>query len=700
MQIRHSCSCARPRMTGLWIGVACALMAGTLRAETIETDFGERWVERSESLRLRLGQQLWADRSNLRVFVGKTDISALVRGGGPGELIIDPRLAPLPAGESEIILWKVDGGNWSEVARTPVKVLAAGGFQSLDFDPKVELQLKGRAVDQRLQPADESERTRYLDSVSSLGFSFSGERAGTSISASASLSGTSYRPEALRYGELEQEAPKLDLAEYAIEVRNTSFGVRAGHISYGNHPLLLDSMSSRGFVFTGRPSDRFDLSLNVMNGTEIVGYQNFLGLRESDHRVHGLTAGYELIADRPGGLRAEISLMNASIQSKTDFNAGQIGDAERSRGYGVRLLGETSGGRMTADLAWAHSVYVNPFDPLLAQGEDLQPVNESRSNGRIIELGFKLLDDAKVFSDEHGAGLKLSLHHDRIAPLYKSIGSFFATDQLLNRATLDFGYRGLQMQALISRKRDNLDDIATLLTTRSDTRRFSMTLPLPDWLGEEKARSRYWPTLNYSYDWVHQIALNVPVTEDSGFAASHLPDQLNRTHRLDMSWVFEPVTLTYGINATHQDNRQIGRQNADFKDLGHELSASWTVSDALSLTSGLGRTRNTSLENNLTTYATHGSIGADWSFAQDWQFAFNIDKTLNSDSNNAASARNTGGNAQLGYRFEIADGLRKMPGQIFVRYSRQDALNTDTIFDLRDAQRHWYVDVGISLSLF
>lgn len=698
----HASSARRPvRVVAICLGVAWAGLAAPVAGQALETDFGDRWIKRNEAFTLRLPQPLWADRSSLRIFVGNTDVTALVRYGAPGEIVVDPTLVPLPPGEREVIVYRTAGGEWAEVARAPIRVLDRAGLEALAVEPKVELQLKGRAYEKRLVEEEDPERTLFLDSVSNLGIAVEGSRGDLSLAGSASFAGSSYRAEALRFGELAEEAPKLDLAEYNIEVRTPRVGLQAGHISYGNHPLLLDSMSSRGFIFTGRPSDRFDLSLNIMNGTDIVGYNNFWGLRTSDHRVQALTAGYELIGERPGGLRAELSLMHASIQSLTDFNAGQVPDAERNRGVGVRLLGSTESGRLTADLSWARSIYVNPFDPFLAQGEDLQPVLESRSSGRIVDLGFQLLQDSRLLSEEHGLGMKLTLHHDRIDPLYKSVGSFFATDQKLNRIGLDTDFRGAYLQLAIARKRDNLDDIATLLTTQSDTRSANLTLPLPTWLGmnEETGRS-IWPALNYRFEYVHQIALNVPAVEDSGFADSQRPDQLNKVHGLDFSWALEPVTLTYGISYSDQDNRQLGRQNADYKDYTHSATLSWLVNDGLNMNFGLGRTRNYSVETDLTTYATNGSIGADWSFGEDWQFAFNIDKTLNSDSVNSARSRNTGGQAQLGYRFEIPDGLRKMPGQIFVRYSRQDSLNTDVIFDIRDAQRYWFIDVGVSLSLF
>ncbi|MEZ5739810.1 MAG: hypothetical protein R3E68_10365 [Burkholderiaceae bacterium] len=683
---------------GVFVSVG---MLGSALAQDMSTSFDDRWVKPGETLEITLPEERWASQGRLRYFIGKTDVTALARSESPGKVSLDSSLLALPPGETEFIVYEVTDGNWEEYARTELKVLTGSGFEKLEVSPTVALQLKGRSYEKRLVPDDDQERSTYLDVVGDASLGVAATRGDLEMEATANFSGYSYRPETLRFGELEDRAPKLDLADYNIEVRTSRLGMKVGHVSYGNHPLLLDQMSSRGFIFTGRPTDRFDMSLNVMNGTSIVGYNNFWGLRESDHRIHGLTMGYELVGSRPGALRTEVSLMQGSIQSQTDFNAGAVPDAERSRGVGLRVVGASEGGRITGDVSWARSVYVNPFDPLLAQGETLQPVFETRSSGRVADLGIGLIQNSTMFSEKHPFGLKLSLHHDRIDPLYKSLGAFFATDQLLNRVGLDADMAGATLSLSAARKRDNLSNIPTLLTTRSDTRIFNLNLPIPVWMSQdENDVSGWWPSLNYNYSNVHQVAISVPVTEDSGFADSHRPDQQNKDHQLSFSWNLSPVTLTYGLNYSDQDNRQQGRDRADFKNYGQQISANWDVFDGLNTTLGLGRTRLYSVEADRSDYANDITLGADWAFANDWNFGFSVNKTLNSDSLNSARNRNAGGHAQLGYQFEIKDGLRKMPGQIFVRYGRQDSLNVDNIFEIRDAQRYWHLDVGFSISLF
>ncbi|UCE32084.1 MAG: hypothetical protein JSW68_03910, partial [Burkholderiales bacterium] len=544
------------------------------------------------------------------------------------------------------------------------------------------------------------ERATYSDLKGQGGLAWSASRGGTSYEAGASLTGSSVQAEALRFGELGARAPKVDLAEYAVGLTRGETAVRLGHVSYGNHPLLVSGMSSRGLLVSARPWERLDVAFSALNGTAIVGYDNLFGLDTWDHRVAGVTVGYELLAERPGGLRVEFSLFDASIQSQVDFNAGMVPDAERSRGLGLRLLAASPEGRVRAEVAWARSRYVNPFDPLLAQGEALQPVAETRGEGRIVDLSFDLLRSATTFSEQHPLDVTLTLHHDQVDPLYKSLGAFFATDQRVNRVGLAMSMGGAQVQFGASSSVDNLRDVPTLLKTRTSDRSVNVALPLPSWFGPGDGSPTWWPSLNYGWQWVHQRAVNVPAIEDSGFADSHRPDQKNTSHTLNLSWAFHPVTFSYGLSYAFQDNRQPGRERADFRNLGHQVSGSWQIGDGLNATLGFGRTRSYSTEQALATYVNNVSLGGDWAITPSWSVAANLNKTLNTNSEDTSLSRNDGLQAQLTYRFELPGAGRPLPGQAFVRYSQNSARTRDDIFLFSSRQRAWFVDMGVSLSLF
>ncbi len=688
----------RPFALAILLGLV--LSAPAARAQTaVSGDFAERWVRPTDPLSLRIDQSLHGRVGDLRVFVGTTDMTALLRAPQPGTLVVDPHTAPLPSGETEVAVWLIEGTDWRELARLPLKVLTSTGLEAAAFTPKIDLAGKSQFDQTTRGAAAPPPRPTFADLTGRGGVSFEARRGPFSVDGNLNASASSYRNEALRFGELAGRAPKTDLNDYVLNTRYRDTGLALGHLSTGNNPLLLNGFGSRGVGIGRRFGPRLDLKLNALNGTNIVGYDNFLGLDDSDHRVYTAIAGYEFVAARPGGLRAELSYLDASVVSRNNFNVGEIPDAERSRGIGLRLSGATEGGRVRADLVLARSTYRNPFDPLLAQGEQLQAVRPARASGRIADLSIDLLQASPLLAQAHPLTVTLALHHERVAPLYRSLGAFFSADQQQNRATLSSQIAGAQLQLGAIRQEDNVDDLPTILKNRTSTRSASLGLPLPQWLGPADGGS-WWPGANYAFQQVAQKAVNEPVTEDSGIAATHRPDQMNRSHQLTLSWNVTPWTFSYALNYAHQDNRQVGRENADFTNTGHQVSVSVRATDTLNLTLGANRARNYSLERDLATYTNGGNGGIDWQFAERWSLAANLGRTLGSDSRDFTASANDNAQAQLSYRYEVPSFGRKLPGQVFVRYARQSNENRDNVFGLATQGSQWALDAGLSLSLF
>ena len=133
-----------------------------------------------------------------------------------------------------------------------------------------------------------------------------------------------------------------------------------------------------------------DVSASAIRATSIVGFDDLFGLATVDHRIYATTVGVELLAEKKGLLRSELMFMDAQAQPQANVNQGQIPDAEKSRGFGVRLLSTDPDGRWKADAMWARSRYVNPTHPDLAQGSTLVAVaGDARrlSGGGVLPAG-------------------------------------------------------------------------------------------------------------------------------------------------------------------------------------------------------------------------------------------------------------------------------------------------------------------------
>ncbi len=118
------------------------------------------------------------------------------------------------------------------------------------------------------------------------------------------FAGASFQQEALRFGTLGNNAPKVDLSSYLIHFQTGKIKYYVGHFSYGTQRQLINGFSSRGIEITVPFLKWFDFTAAAMNGTQVVGYSNFFGLSNTKHQMLSGTVGFEFFPKRPGGLRA------------------------------------------------------------------------------------------------------------------------------------------------------------------------------------------------------------------------------------------------------------------------------------------------------------------------------------------------------------------------------------------------------------
>ncbi len=679
------------------VGLA-ALVALPAAARPLQAEFVGRWVDADEALVLRVDAEQQAVWRDWRVFLGTSEVTVLLRLAAPGVLELRPVATAWAAGEGELVVY--DGRGWAELARWPVRVRGAGGFETQDGKPRMDLQLEGRADEGRSDGQPVTPRGAHADTAVSAGISWQGTRGGLGFEAAANVVGNSHQGKALRFGGLGARAPKIDLADYRVALTHGSHRLALGHLSAGTHPLLASGLSSRGIGMTTRLGTRTDLALHALSGTAIVGWDDLSGLEEADHQARLLTLGIELLQARPGGLRAELSLLDAPLQPRSGFDTGAVPDAERSRGLGLRLLASSEGGRWQGELALARSRFTNPFDPALALEGELRAVEPTTRNALLASMQWAVLQQHALAG--HPLDLTLALRHERAAPLYRSLAAYVTPDQQTTRAGLQAAWHGATARLDAGTRADNLARIATLLRTRTDEQQLALTLPLPAWMAPTGGApaAGYWPALAWTWRQVHQRAVNTPVPEESGFAATHRPDQIDHSQRLDLTWALPTGSLRYGLLRSRVDNRQAGRERADFARLSHQVAVDTALGDAWRVGLALTRSRERSVEADLVRWRTGGSAQIAWQASARWSLAASVSHDVADDSGDFARQTDQGVQLQATRRFELPALGRALPGQFFVRAAHQGQRQRDTVFDLSADLRSWWVDFGVSLSFF
>lgn len=692
----------QPRRRPRRLAVLPLLLAGTA-AWAWRSDFEGRWVEADATLRLQAVPAEVPRGRRLRFFAGHQDVSALARISAiDGRIELEAGPARWLPGEYELIVY--DAESWAELARMPLKVLTRGGFEKSRWTPKLDLQLDGRPAARRSDGQPVAGRGTYEDATGRAGLAWSGARDGWQFEATANAAGASARDKALRFAQLGARAPQVDLADYRLAAAwGEDHRFEAGHLAGRSHPLLAQDTARRGIAWHGRLGAAADASVHLLRTTVTVGWDHLLGVEEAEQRSKLLSLGVELLPERAGALRAEVGLLDAVSPSRLGFDGGRIPDAERSRGLSLRLAGGTEDGRWQGELAAARSRFVNPPDPQLAQGGESTPVLPATRNAWIAGVQWLAFRTA---TPSDGAPppawpleLRLSARHEQAAPLYRSLFAPVQADQSLSRVGLQATLRGASASLSLARRLDNLDRVPTLLRSRTDESNAALSLPLPTWLDEGRAAS-WWPSLAWSWQRVHQFAANLPRPEDSGFAASQRPDQLNRVQTWQLGWTRELSSLGYTLETTLQDNRQSGRELADVRTLAHRISWSHGFDATLRANFGLQRQRRTQLENHLVQWSDGASVGIEWNPDERWAFAAGANGAWVHDSQQVARTRNLAWQAQASRRFALPGIDKPLAAQWVLRLARQSDRADDRAFGLASGQRSWWLDLGFSAGFF
>ncbi len=171
---------------------------------------------------------------------------------------------------------------------------------------------------------------------------------------------------------------------------------------------------------------------------------------------------------------------------------------------------------------------------------------------------------------------------------------------------------------------------------------------------------------------------------------------------MSANWQGAQWQLAYTLNVARMDNRQAGRENADFFNVGNNVQGGYRFSQNFNLNAGLGRTANYANENGLKSYTYNYMTGFDWQFQDNWNLNGNYTLTTGQDTQSLAETRGRSLQTQVAWRFQVPTptGDRKLPGQIFLRHVLNDNLNRDNVNIVLNTGRFWMIQSGITMSFF
>lgn len=692
----------------------------------ITADFTEKEFLPSEKIQLAVSRELQAGEGRFAFFLNEIDLTSLFI-IEPQTLTYLPKFAPLPTGENQLTIYLVAANNqWRKLAKFNLKVKAEVAETSkpatenimpsetsqtpagegadkwkMEFTPNVSLNVKGQNQNLTYPREAAPERNPYTDLAGQGDINFKIERGGWALTNQFNFAGSSYQQEALRFGELGFKAPRIDLSSYLIQFGKGRFSVRLGHVSFGSNRHLINSFSSRGITVTVPVSKQNEISFAVMNGTSVVGFDNFIGVTRRKHSVMSATFAREFFKERPNGLRVEFSVMRGSLLPLSNFNQGEINDAEKSVGLGVKVIGSDKKQRLRYEVGFTRSRFTNPNDPLLEQGFDVKEVRPSTRDARYGEISFDFLQGLKLWKEKK---LKVTgtYRHEEIEPLFRSVVAYAQADRRQNQFEVSASFGEMNFVYGNLRDRDNLDEIASILKTLNRRNNFVFNIALNSFFTPAKPK-KWLPQISYMYEQTHQFGAFLP---SSGLfdSLSQVPDQMNFNRTFNAQWQFsEKFGFGYRYNRAFQDNRQPGRDRADFLSMVNAFTVNYKPFSTLDLDFDLSQEQLESFEQLRIDKTFRLGTRAMWRtpFLKNSAFSAGFSTILAGDTRDLNDTRNFEFDMQWAYKFGFGkEKFKKLEAQFFIRYANRYGDARDRLFFINSFNKTQAFSMGLNFNIF
>ena len=655
-----------------------------------------RFIRPDEGIGLQLSRALVTSDERLGVVIADTDWTGLFTLDGQ---TFGYRSGParLPSGESAMVVYLVSATNeWRQVAAMTIRVTTPAGFEHAEFGPKLDMTNTGQVAETHRPAADAPPRHTFQDFGLSLGLRSQHVRSGLTIKTQTNLLGVTNQPQALRFPVQGKAAPRFDLADYLWSTEGAWGRATLGHMAFSSERHLLANFASRGLSFTSRLSG-VDITVAALSGNAIVGFTNFFGLGSHANQVNLITVGTEILKSRPGGAHVEATVVDGARLPRSSVNQGQVNDAERSRGVGLRFVGTDKANRLRLDSGFARSRFSNPADPLLSQDLALVPIKERTNNAEYLDLSYDMLKGARV-GKATPVNLVGSYRFERVDPLFRSVGipQALRSDVLQHVADLSGGFGPLVAQVSETWSHDNLGHVASLLRTNTGVTAVSVTAPLAALAAHPTA---WLPAISYQRSRSTQIGQGQPA--NGGFvSASQIPNQANTAQTFRSEWAQPHWRASYSVNHSLQDNRQQGRELSDFINLVELVSIGVTPSQAFDVSTDIDVERATNKELSQVGHTRRVGVTATWRVTTRTTLNGLVSRTSLIDP---ATSRKGVTDLTLQYTRAFTGphrGAAHPQMQVFARTTWQSADVINLLFGGNEQHRKWSLSTGLTLAVF
>jgi hypothetical protein len=247
----------------------------------------------------------------------------------------------------------------------------------------------------------------------------------------------------------------------------------------------------------------------------------------------------------------------------------------------------------------------------------------------------------------------------------------------------------------VGRIRDNLADLASILTTRTAATDLAVAVPFTVFRPDLGCA----PMATYETQRVAQTGDGLPINGDFD-SLSHVPDQVSVLQQVGVTLGCQRWRTGYRLSTSTQDNRQPGRELADFTTRVHSFSGGVMPSSRLDVGVEVSLERATSLE--VARHSDVHRVGVTAHLQLTRQTALQVLASRNrtSDSDSEAVSTATDWNGLFAHTVSLGRrGPHAVTAQLSLRIARQGLWRLDGA-GLPVPQRAWSMQTGVSLRIF
>jgi hypothetical protein len=704
----------------------------------------DEWIARDAPLEVTLGRLPDASEGRIAMFLGHVDLTGRLETEG-ARLLYRPGSSgpPFDGGPAELGLFLVTpDGEWKILASRPVRVLYEGGFKEAQIEPRLDVSVEAQLTEHHSDDRGSPLRNKFLRTTLGAGLRTRHVLADdTIIRTNGSVVASNFQEGALRFETEGKSAPRIDLADYLVELERGDGLLQLGHFEFGDHRHLLDRVPTRGVRLGLQLHDRVDVEVGAFSGNRPVGFDNLAGVDQRDNRIYAGRLGIDLVRREDSSLRLEATWLSGRVSTREDFNEASLRDVESSHAWGFRLLGDGLSGRVRTDLSFARSTFDNPRDDRLRLlGIPNVETDTVTQNARYGEAAIDLLRSYPLTATRPVTWTVFA-SHEQIDPQFKSLGAFTFSDTRTNLIGTYLEVGGVSLFAQKSFTTDNLDNLDNLLKTKRRDTRVSVILPLATLIGGYDRPWPWLPTVTWDFDRVHDLADNFPV--GAGFSdPTQLPDQVTIRHDTGLTWNFARGAVDYRYSTIDQDFRVLAwnpfflvfdqgafrecvavdrslcpaldpalrataERARDLSEKVHSLAFSLEPHEQIFIGGGVSwargesrRARSDGSLGHLEHRTLSVDLAIDWNFRPEWTLSTSGLWLRDTDSRDLAKLRSTVFDVQLARQFTWEVAGQRFPARVFARLNWSSTRLDDAFQAVRSRPAQWALVIGFNLSLF